>query len=376
MGRAIVYLDVDGVLNTSSASSLAISRQQLRPELLAELKRVLVSVPSAAIVVSSSWRRVPSMVVLLETQLRQAGIPLPIGRTGQAPLPQHTGTDPKQRRLAAARAMAADRGGRPAVPSPVALARQRSAEIRESVSELQPAAWVAIDDLELSGGIDAGHFARTREEHGLTTEVADHAIALLMAQLSGVAGGGGAGSSSGMGGGGATDGSCKKGASGGGGGGGGGDGDGGGGDGGPVRLEPIRDDDGNDGADANDGAANGAAAGGKGSCAAYNTDHLSYHARFARRSIHWFHQETRCWLTAAEVECTGADADNSTDVSVSCEGWDDRTLRLVSSDGGDASRFWERTLEPVYHSREDDGVPMYSWFSGGLTNAAFNEVDR
>ena len=57
-------------------------------------------------------------------------------------------------------------------------------------------------------------------------------------------------------------------------------------------------------------------------------------------------------------------------------GWDDRTLRRVFSGGGDSTRFWERTLEPVYHSRGGDGVPMYTWFSGGLTNAAFNEVDR
>jgi hypothetical protein len=53
-GSALVYLDVDGVLNTTAAT---VSRQVLDSTLLANLRAVMDAVPGSALVLSSSWRQ-------------------------------------------------------------------------------------------------------------------------------------------------------------------------------------------------------------------------------------------------------------------------------------------------------------------------------
>ena len=73
---------------------------------------------------------------------------------------------------------------------------------------------------------------------------------------------------------------------------------------------------------------------------------ISFHAAFARRRLHWL--KDGVWA------CEGR------------QGWDAATAEPAEASD---SLFWLRTF---------DGrrPPLFKWFVGGLTSAAFNECDR
>lgn len=173
--EVLVYLDVDGVLNTHAGRA---SKQHLESELLSNLRRIMDSVPGAAILLSSSWRHEPQLVEALEAKLAESGIAPPVGKTGDVPLPR-------------APPQGWSRNERGVEAHLRRLAIQRSTEILKSTSARRPLAWVAIDDLDLfqtspdgkSRALAAEHFIHTVDSSGLTEELTDCAIALLLAQL-------------------------------------------------------------------------------------------------------------------------------------------------------------------------------------------------
>lgn len=85
----------------------------------------------------------------------------------------------------------------------------------------------------------------------------------------------------------------------------------------------------------------------------------AYHGEIAKREIHWF---------APDVGMHGAWVTWSDDES-RWTGYDARTGAPVVADHGASWQPWTRAFD-------DSEAPFYRWFSGGLTNACFNEVDR
>ncbi len=81
----------------------------------------------------------------------------------------------------------------------------------------------------------------------------------------------------------------------------------------------------------------------------------AFHGAIAAREIHWFDRASDAWIT---VRNDGI-----------WRGFDARTGAAVSSEYPTAHRPWSRAFD-------DDDAPFYRWFSGALTNACFNEVDR
>lgn len=85
-----------------------------------------------------------------------------------------------------------------------------------------------------------------------------------------------------------------------------------------------------------------------------------YHGDIARRGIHWFEPSISthgAWLSWD-------------DAVRAWRGWDARTGLPVAPSTLNADwRPWQRAFD-------DSDAPFYRWFSGGLTNACFNEVDR
>jgi acrylyl-CoA reductase (NADPH)/3-hydroxypropionyl-CoA dehydratase/3-hydroxypropionyl-CoA synthetase len=85
--------------------------------------------------------------------------------------------------------------------------------------------------------------------------------------------------------------------------------------------------------------------------AACEKDPGAFHGAIAAGTLHWYHPEREAWLTLA----------------------DDGTWRGWDADGAPvALAQWT----PWQTAFDDGDAPFYRWFSGGLTNAAFNEVDR
>jgi acrylyl-CoA reductase (NADPH)/3-hydroxypropionyl-CoA dehydratase/3-hydroxypropionyl-CoA synthetase len=82
-----------------------------------------------------------------------------------------------------------------------------------------------------------------------------------------------------------------------------------------------------------------------------------FHGAIAKREIHWFDAGRDAWITFDDA--TGR-----------WEGWSGAGGEAVVVDGLDeAYEPWERAFD-------GDDPPFFGWFRGGLTNAAFNEVDR
>src|SRR5712692_7560156 len=84
-----------------------------------------------------------------------------------------------------------------------------------------------------------------------------------------------------------------------------------------------------------------------------------FHGDIAKREIHWFDPSVESnggWITYDEERrgWTGFDARTGAAVRASC----------------DAAH------EPWTQAFDDRDAPFYRWFSGGRTNACFNEVDR
>lgn len=91
-------------------------------------------------------------------------------------------------------------------------------------------------------------------------------------------------------------------------------------------------------------------------CAA---DPGAFHGAIAKRTIHWFlPDQGAAGAWAIWDEDAGAWA-----------GWDGATGQAVDLDLAKDYEPWDRAFN-------DDRPPHWRWFEGGLTNAAFNEVDR
>ena len=91
-------------------------------------------------------------------------------------------------------------------------------------------------------------------------------------------------------------------------------------------------------------------------CAA---DPGAFHGDLAKRQICWF---------LADQRPNGAWAyfDNDEGRWI---GWDGATGASVTVDLPESYEPWDRAFD-------DDNPPDWRWFEGGLTNVAFNEVDR
>lgn len=87
--------------------------------------------------------------------------------------------------------------------------------------------------------------------------------------------------------------------------------------------------------------------------AACERDPGDFHGRIAARVLHWYHAELKAWLTR--------------DASGRWSGWS-----LEDGAPVELTEDWQ----PWTVAFDDSDAPFYRWFSGGLTNAAFNEVDR
>lgn len=79
-------------------------------------------------------------------------------------------------------------------------------------------------------------------------------------------------------------------------------------------------------------------------------DSGAFHAEIAAARLHWFHPQRRAWLTREDAVWRG---------------WDEQGAAVELADWTP----WQRAFD-------DSAAPYYRWFCGGLTNAAFNEVDR
>lgn len=149
----VIFLDVDGVLNTNSDAGTGRS-DVLRPILLQRLGSI-VSATSCKIVLSSSWRFHPELCTILTSALVQVSkIPSDavIGMTGEA------------------------RSGTVARAEEIGEWLDRT--MRQGRTPI--ASWVVIDDLPL-GGVPylAGHFVRVDPRVGLTAKNVKSAINIL-----------------------------------------------------------------------------------------------------------------------------------------------------------------------------------------------------
>ena len=101
------------------------------------------------------------------------------------------------------------------------------------------------------------------------------------------------------------------------------------------------------------------------------SDTSQYHGDVAARTLHWFHPEHQAWLTRKEETNTWH---GWTTVVASSVKWNEEPRlpclpRFVTIDVKPSHRPWTKDLDAT-------DAPFYRWFVGGLTNAAFNEVDR
>lgn len=149
----VIFLDVDGVLNTNSDAGTGRS-DVLRPLLLQRLGAI-VHATSSKIVLSSSWRFHPQLCTILTSALVQVSkIPSDavIGMTGEA----RSGT----------------------VARAEEIGEWLDTTMRQGRTPI--ASWVVIDDLPL-GGVPylAGHFVRVDPRTGLTAKNVKSAIHIL-----------------------------------------------------------------------------------------------------------------------------------------------------------------------------------------------------
>ncbi|MBI3942327.1 MAG: AMP-binding protein [Chloroflexi bacterium] len=81
-----------------------------------------------------------------------------------------------------------------------------------------------------------------------------------------------------------------------------------------------------------------------------------FHGDIAKREIHWYDPKLDAWITWSDIRQSwiGLDATTGTPLDVP----------------------YHASHEPWRRAFNDDHVPIYRWFEGGLTNACFNEVDR
>ncbi|BAU29623.1 3-hydroxypropionyl-CoA synthetase /3-hydroxypropionyl-CoA dehydratase /acrylyl-CoA reductase (NADPH) [Aneurinibacillus soli] len=82
----------------------------------------------------------------------------------------------------------------------------------------------------------------------------------------------------------------------------------------------------------------------------------NFHGDIAKREIHWYDEQANAWMIWNDEhnQWMGLDADTGAPVTVT----------------------HSPAYEPWKTAFDDSDAPFYKWFSGGLTNACFNEVDR
>ena len=82
----------------------------------------------------------------------------------------------------------------------------------------------------------------------------------------------------------------------------------------------------------------------------------AFHGAVAAREVHWFDPTLGAWITWD-------------DAAQAWTGYDAQSGAPVQPPYGADHTPWTRAFDA-------DDAPFYRWFSGGLTNAAFNEIDR
>jgi len=82
----------------------------------------------------------------------------------------------------------------------------------------------------------------------------------------------------------------------------------------------------------------------------------AFHGAIAKRQIHWYVPAEEAWLAWD-------------DAAGRWTGWNARSAAPVESARGESFEPWQRAFD-------GDDAPHWRWFSGGRTNACFNEVDR
>jgi acrylyl-CoA reductase (NADPH)/3-hydroxypropionyl-CoA dehydratase/3-hydroxypropionyl-CoA synthetase len=90
--------------------------------------------------------------------------------------------------------------------------------------------------------------------------------------------------------------------------------------------------------------------------AAFLADPGAFHGAIARGAIHWYDAALAAWIT-----------------------WDAETQRwhgVRADDGRPVAVDYPAEYQPWQTTLDSSTPPFYRWFSGGLTNACFNEVDR
>jgi acrylyl-CoA reductase (NADPH) / 3-hydroxypropionyl-CoA dehydratase / 3-hydroxypropionyl-CoA synthetase len=80
-----------------------------------------------------------------------------------------------------------------------------------------------------------------------------------------------------------------------------------------------------------------------------------FHGDIAKRELHWYVPQEEGWITWSD------DAD-------AWRGFDRKGERIEPD--------YPKSFEPWDIAFDDSNAPLYTWFSGGRTNACFNEVDR
>lgn len=158
----VLFLDVDGVLNNAPYCQRVAKMNAMDPENVAALNSVLVAVPEARIVVSSSWRYLHKTIELMAERLRLEGVDgaRVIGMT-----PRSLYDD--------------ERDGRVKL-SMIIEGQIRGLEITAWLEENDVVRYVILDDSSDAGaGHDPAVFIQTSWEVGLTMEHAARAIAIL-----------------------------------------------------------------------------------------------------------------------------------------------------------------------------------------------------
>ncbi len=87
---------------------------------------------------------------------------------------------------------------------------------------------------------------------------------------------------------------------------------------------------------------------------ACRTNPGAFHGDIAKREIHWLHPESGAWITFDGSGWSGFDFATG----------EAKTIDLPAD------------FNPWTTAFDDSEAPIYRWFSGGVTNACFNEVDR
>ncbi|MEM1381762.1 MAG: AMP-binding protein [Pseudomonadota bacterium] len=85
----------------------------------------------------------------------------------------------------------------------------------------------------------------------------------------------------------------------------------------------------------------------------------AFHGTIAKGAIHWF---------VSDASASGAWLSWDSDAKA-WKGWDAKSGEATQTEHGEDFSPWSRALNA-------DEPPFFRWFEGGLTNAAFNEVDR